>query len=48
MTHIAEGFGLPLNYFDDWFVQDTCSTFRLIHYLPRKANVVSSDKLTEE
>ena len=32
MSHIAEGLGKPLSFFDKWFVNDTCSTFRVIHY----------------
>ncbi len=48
MSHIADGLGKPSNYFDDWFVNDTCSTQRLIHYKPRSANVVQQDKLKEE
>ena len=40
MTHIADGLGKPTNYFDKWFVNDTCSTMRLIHYLPRSSQVV--------
>eukprot|EP00347_Sterkiella_histriomuscorum_P002785 403366808 len=48
MSHIAEGFGKPLDYFDKWFVNDTCSTMRLIHYLPRSANIVKQSELTAE
>ena len=47
MSHIAEGLGKPANYFERWFENDTCSTMRLIHYLPRSANIVRSDRLNE-
>ncbi len=40
MRHIAEGFGKPVDFFDKWFVQNTCSTFRLIRYLPRSTGLV--------
>ena len=48
MRHIAEGFGKPVNFFDKWFVQNTCSTFRLIRYLPRSTGLVSQQDLREE
>jgi len=37
MSHIALGLGKPVNFFESWFLNDTCSTFRIIHYLPRIA-----------
>jgi isopenicillin N synthase-like dioxygenase len=40
MSHIAEGLGLERNFFDEWFMKDTCSTLRIIHYLPRISNLV--------
>ena len=48
MRHIAEGFGKPVDFFDKWFVQNTCSTFRLIRYLPRSTGLVSQQDLREE
>lgn len=48
MSHIAEGLGQPAGYFDKWFARDTCSTFRIIHYLPRSADLVQQDKLSSE
>ena len=40
MSHIAEGLGKNRDYFDGWFLNDTCSTFRIIHYLPRSTQIV--------
>ena len=48
MSHIAEGLGQPAGYFDKWFARDTCSTFRIIHYLPRSVDVVKQDKLSAD
>ena len=48
MRHIAEGFGKPFDFFDKWFVQNTCSTFRLIRYLLRSTGLVSQQDLREE
>lgn len=35
MSHIALGLGKPADFFDGWFLNNTCSTLRIIHYLPR-------------
>ncbi len=35
MSHIALALKLPSNYFDEWFIKDSLSTLRLIHYSPR-------------
>lgn len=50
MSHIAEGLGKPANFFDQWFMDDTCSTFRIIRYLPRTGAEapVSKEKLSGE
>lgn len=48
MTHIAEGLGKPSDFFDKWFQENTCSTFRVIKYLPRSESVVDSDKLSQD
>ena len=48
MGHIAEGLGLENNFFDKWFLKDSLSTLRLIHYPPRNSNLVKMDQLSEE
>lgn len=48
MSHIAEGLGKPANFFDRWFVHDTCSTMRLIHYSPRSFSLVEQNELSNE
>ena len=40
MGHIAESMGLSFNYFDEWFIKDSLSTLRLIHYSPRASKDV--------
>ena len=45
---LAEGLGKPRNYFDAWFVGGSLSTFRTIHYLPRRAGVVDSSDMSAE
>jgi len=40
MSHIAQGLYKPLDFFDSWFKENTCSTLRIIHYLPRSDNLV--------
>lgn len=48
MSHIAEGLGKPQDFFDSWFKDNTCSTLRIIHYLPRSTHLVDMDKLSSE
>jgi isopenicillin N synthase-like dioxygenase len=48
MSHIAEGLGKPIDYFNQWFINNTCSTFRIIRYLPRSTKLVDMDKLSED
>jgi len=48
MSHIAEGLGKPADFFDRWFINNSCSTFRIIRYLPRAASVVSHERLSSE
>ena len=48
MSHIAEGLGKPIDYFNPWFINNTCSTFRIIRYLPRNTKLVEMDKLSED
>lgn len=48
MSHIAEGLGKPADYFDSWFRNDTCSTLRIIHYLPRSSHLVDQERLSAE
>lgn len=40
MSHFAEGLGKPADFFDKWFVKDTLSTLRIIHYTARSGNLV--------
>ncbi|TNV77061.1 hypothetical protein FGO68_gene7206 [Halteria grandinella] len=46
MRHIAVGLGKPEGFFDSWFEKDTLSTLRIIHYMPRSAQVVRMDQLS--
>lgn len=48
MSHIAEGLGKPSDFFDKWFIENTCSTFRIIRYLPRNTGLVNQDSLNNE
>lgn len=48
MSYIAEGLGKDAHYFDHWFEKDTCSTLRLIHYMPRSQSSVSQESLSKE
>ena len=48
MSHIAEGLGKPADFFDRWFITNSCSTLRIIRYLPRVASVVSHERLNSE
>ena len=41
MQHVAEGLGKPADFFDGWFLTNTCSTFRIIRYLPRSTQLVA-------
>ena len=45
MQLIAIGLGKERHYFDKWFLKNSLSTFRTIHYLPRSATGKKSDKL---
>ena len=42
---IALGLGKDRDYFDRWFMKNSLSTFRTIHYLPRSVTGCKSDKL---
>ena len=42
---IALGLGKERHYFDRWFIKNSLSTFRSIHYLPRSVTGCKSDKL---
>jgi isopenicillin N synthase-like dioxygenase len=46
MQHIALGLEKPADFFDEWFLNNTCSTLRIIHYLPRTTNLVDMQKLS--
>ena len=48
MSHIAQGLRKPVDFFDPWFINNTCSTLRIIRYLPRSTKLVSMDKLSAE
>ena len=48
MSHLAIGLGKRSDFFEHWFIRDTCSTLRLIHYKPRIENVVEQGKLSSE
>ncbi len=48
MSHIAEGLRKPIDFFDSWFINNTCSTFRIIRYLPRSSKLVEMDKLSSD
>jgi len=48
MSHIALGLGKPRDYFDSWFLNNTCSTLRIIHYLPRNTHLVEMNELSDE
>jgi len=48
MSHIAEGLSKPADFFDSWFTNSTCSTLRIIHYMPRSKQLVQQDKLNED
>lgn len=48
MSHIAEGLRKPIGFFEPWFINNTCSTFRIIRYLTRKTNLVDQDKLSAD
>ena len=45
MELIAIGLGMDRNFFRPWFADDSLSTFRAIHGMPRSANIVDSSKL---
>ena len=45
MGHIALGLGKPRDFFDKWFIENTCSTFRVIRYLPRSSGLVKQESL---
>jgi isopenicillin N synthase-like dioxygenase len=47
MSHIAEGLGKPPGFFDQWVLENSCSTFRFAHYLPRSAQLVDMSRLSE-
>jgi isopenicillin N synthase-like dioxygenase len=48
MSHIALGLGKQADFFDGWFLNNTCSTLRIIHYLPRSTQLVDMEKLSSE
>ena len=48
LEYIAIGNDLDRFYFHSWFEQDSLSTQRAIHILPRTAGIVDSSKLSED
>eukprot|EP00351_Strombidinopsis_sp_SopsisLIS2011_P005459 CAMPEP_0116888008 /NCGR_PEP_ID=MMETSP0463-20121206/22783_1 /TAXON_ID=181622 /ORGANISM="Strombidinopsis sp, Strain SopsisLIS2011" /LENGTH=163 /DNA_ID=CAMNT_0004551849 /DNA_START=359 /DNA_END=850 /DNA_ORIENTATION=+ len=48
ISYLAVGLGKEKDFFNKWFEKDSLSTFRSIHYLPRKSGVVDSSQLSEE
>ena len=48
MQHVALGLEKPADFFDEWFLSNTCSTLRIIHYLPRATNLVDMEKLSQD
>ena len=48
LEYIAIGNGLDRYYFHSWFEQDSLSTQRAIHILPRTAGIVDSSKLKRD
>ena len=48
MELIAIGLGLDRHFFTPWFAEDSLSTFRAIHGMPRSAELVDSSELDEE
>ena len=46
--YIAMGLGKDRFFFHQWFEQDSLSTYRLNHILPRTAGIVDNSELTEE
>ena len=48
LEYMAIGLGLDRFVFEPWFLNDSLSTQRAIHILPRSAGIVNSSKLSEE
>ena len=45
---LAIGLGKPFDYFDEWFVNGSLTTFRNIHYIPRSQSTVDNSKLDQD
>lgn len=45
---LAQGLGKSADYFDEWFVNGSLTTFRNIHYSPRSQSTVDSSQLDQE
>lgn len=41
MGCVATGLGKPADFFDNWYKEDTCSTFSANHFVPRSRGLVS-------
>lgn len=48
LEFMAIGLGKERNFFLQWFENDSLSTYRAIHILPRSTGVVNSSKLSKE
>lgn len=48
LEFLAIGLGKDRYTFHQWFENDSLSTYRAIHILPRSANIVDSSNLSED
>ena len=48
LDFLAIGLGKDRGFFKDWFENDSLSTLRAIHILPRAAGIVDSSNMTED
>ena len=48
LEYLAIGLNKDRYFFHEWFQNDSLSTYRAIHILPRAAGVVNSSELSEE
>ena len=48
LEYIAIGLGKDRFFFHQWFEQDSLSTYRVNHILPRTAGIVDNSELNEE
>ena len=48
LEYLAIGLGKDRHFFLEWFENDSLSTYRAIHILPRAAGIVDSSNMTDE